>query len=123
MLFLVSQCMFSYFFFFFSSRRRHTRLQGDWSSDVCSSDLMIRHTRLQGDWSSDVCSSDQANRPGGCRARHRGGFQHSKPASSWPPLRPLHTSWEESRMLTVPLVVLRRAGRAARAKFGTEGAA
>src|SRR2546426_6037394 len=45
-------------FFFFSSRRRHTRLQGDWSSDVCSSDLMIRHTRLQGDWSSDVCYSD-----------------------------------------------------------------
>src|SRR2546426_8361005 len=30
----------SCFFFFFSSRRRHTRLQGDWSSDVCSSDLL-----------------------------------------------------------------------------------
>src|SRR6266850_6921848 len=30
----------SNFFFFFSSRRRHTRLQGDWSSDVCSSDLL-----------------------------------------------------------------------------------
>src|SRR5256885_3248104 len=29
-------------FFFFSSRRRHTRLQGDWSSDVCSSDLKKR---------------------------------------------------------------------------------
>src|SRR5438094_6623133 len=28
-----------YFFFFFSSRRRHTRSYGDWSSDVCSSDL------------------------------------------------------------------------------------
>src|SRR5256885_5065556 len=28
--------------FFFSSRRRHTRLQGDWSSDVCSSDLRER---------------------------------------------------------------------------------
>src|SRR5690348_17782347 len=28
-----------YFFFFFSSRRRHTRWTGDWSSDVCSSDL------------------------------------------------------------------------------------
>src|SRR2546426_7962277 len=27
------------YLFFFSSRRRHTRLQGDWSSDVCSSDL------------------------------------------------------------------------------------
>src|SRR6266446_8689340 len=28
-----------FYMFFFSSRRRHTRLQGDWSSDVCSSDL------------------------------------------------------------------------------------
>src|SRR5690348_17464377 len=28
------------FFFFFSSRRRHTRWTGDWSSDVCSSDLL-----------------------------------------------------------------------------------
>src|SRR6266487_5425218 len=27
------------FCFFFSSRRRHTRWTGDWSSDVCSSDL------------------------------------------------------------------------------------
>src|SRR3989337_1530597 len=60
---------------FFSSRRRHTRCYRDWSSDVCSSDLMIRdatvtgvqtcalpimirHTRCYRDWSSDVCSSD-----------------------------------------------------------------
>src|SRR5688500_12642488 len=28
------------FCFFFSSSRRHTSLQGDWSSDVCSSDLV-----------------------------------------------------------------------------------
>src|SRR5699024_10004246 len=28
--------------FFFSSRRRHTRSKRDWSSDVCSSDL-LRH--------------------------------------------------------------------------------
>src|SRR5580704_19101456 len=27
--------------FFFSSRRRHTRWTGDWSSDVCSSDLHL----------------------------------------------------------------------------------
>src|SRR5215467_2693892 len=33
-------------FFFFSSRRRHTRLQGDWSSDVCSSDLRTAHRML-----------------------------------------------------------------------------
>src|SRR2546426_3364307 len=39
-----------FFFFFFSSRRRHTRLQGDWSSDVCSSDLREAHAaRLGGD--------------------------------------------------------------------------
>src|SRR3989440_5215882 len=29
-----------FFFFFFSSRRRHTRSDRDWSSDVCSSDLV-----------------------------------------------------------------------------------
>src|SRR5690606_4298626 len=29
------------FFFFFSSRRRHTRFSRDWSSDVCSSDLVV----------------------------------------------------------------------------------
>ena len=32
---------FFVFFFFFSSRRRHTRCLSDWSSDVCSSDLVI----------------------------------------------------------------------------------
>src|SRR5438105_14032145 len=34
--------MFLFFFFFFSSRRRHTRSTRDWSSDVCSSDLIIK---------------------------------------------------------------------------------
>src|SRR6266852_7178795 len=32
--------MWLFFFFFFSSRRRHTRCYRDWSSDVCSSDLV-----------------------------------------------------------------------------------
>src|SRR5256885_2070087 len=36
------------FLFFFSSRRRHTRLQGDWSSDVRSSDLDIKLIFKQG---------------------------------------------------------------------------
>src|SRR5215467_15461555 len=40
--------MFIFFFFFFSSRRRHTRLQGDWSSDVCSSDLELYLSILGG---------------------------------------------------------------------------
>src|SRR5436189_485160 len=38
-------CSF-FFFFFFSSRRRHTRYIGDWSSDVCSSDLLLER-RIQ----------------------------------------------------------------------------
>src|SRR5690606_40254191 len=29
---------------FFSSRRRHTRFSRDWSSDVCSSDLVVTQT-------------------------------------------------------------------------------
>src|SRR5437764_4577947 len=45
------------FFFFFSSRRRHTRYIGDWSSDVCSSDLQsplagfsYQRFETRGDW-------------------------------------------------------------------------
>src|SRR5690606_39337519 len=33
--------------FFFSSRRRHTRFSRDWSSDVCSSDLVARKWLMQ----------------------------------------------------------------------------
>src|SRR5256885_8810141 len=36
-----------FLFFFFSSRRRHTRLQGDWSSDVCSSDLRLARSQRE----------------------------------------------------------------------------
>src|SRR5437762_5043033 len=41
------------FVLFFSSRRRHTRYIGDWSSDVCSSDL-----------ASDVRAPVATSRPG-----------------------------------------------------------
>src|SRR6266487_5329452 len=41
MLFFFYSICFFFFFFFFSSRRRHTRWTGDWSSDVCSSDLRL----------------------------------------------------------------------------------
>src|SRR6266498_3145301 len=34
------------FFFFFSSRRRHTRCGRDWSSDVCSSDLVVQAIQI-----------------------------------------------------------------------------
>src|SRR5256886_5523448 len=35
-----------YIFFFFSSRRRHTRFDCDWSSDVCSYDLIALATPI-----------------------------------------------------------------------------
>src|SRR6266700_5232544 len=40
-------------FFFFSSRRRHTRFSRDWSSDVCSSDLVAPrgHAIVSADYS------------------------------------------------------------------------
>src|SRR6266850_7699357 len=41
------------YFFFFSSRRRHTRLQGDWSSDVCSSDLPLFAQAIMKDYQPD----------------------------------------------------------------------
>src|SRR6266487_5914891 len=49
-------------FFFFSSRRRHTRWTGDWSSDVCSSDL--GETRL---WVRGVTYGTFAPSPDGHR--------------------------------------------------------
>src|SRR5690606_41180935 len=45
-------------FFFFSSRRRHTRFSRDWSSDVCSSDLIYAAAqKLLGDELSSVVTS------------------------------------------------------------------
>src|SRR5262245_63788298 len=41
-LFLCLCSVFLFVFFFFSSRRRHTRCLSDWSSDVCSSDLLLQ---------------------------------------------------------------------------------
>src|SRR6266567_7530301 len=38
------------YFFFFSSRRRHTRFDCDWSSDVCSSDLLRDPVVVIGDF-------------------------------------------------------------------------
>src|SRR5207249_9152190 len=61
---------FFFFFFFFSSRRRHTRSKRDWSSDVCSSDLIddsliryILHEPIPDqriiDAMSDLCSDSE----------------------------------------------------------------
>src|SRR5690348_17538724 len=57
-----------FFFFFFSSRRRHTRWTGDWSSDVCSSDLAPRNLELIGLRLRDVMQ------PGEVRGRPQSGI-------------------------------------------------
>src|SRR5256885_5041135 len=48
-------------FFFFSSRRRHTRLQGDWSSDVCSSDLFSSEEDVAITWAPAAFANCSAN--------------------------------------------------------------
>src|SRR5437867_6201390 len=60
-----------FLFFFFSSRRRHTRSYGDWSSDVCSSDLVrrvqdfLRTNRAHG---SQAVAHRAEHHAGACRA-------------------------------------------------------
>src|SRR5256886_14449812 len=64
-------------FFFFSSRRRHTRFDCDWSSDVCSSDLLSlaigrngQNVRLASEltgWKIDLYSSREWLERGGGR--------------------------------------------------------
>src|SRR5690349_24074423 len=50
-LWLCSFIFVFFFFFFFSSRRRHTRSLRDWSSDVCSSDLVtLCFTNIVKNW-------------------------------------------------------------------------
>src|SRR2546421_7847707 len=53
------------FCFFFSSRRRHTRSDRDWSSDVCSSDLVKRAR-------TGLIPSPREERAGSKRDRERG---------------------------------------------------
>src|SRR5256885_6847963 len=57
-------------FFFFSSRRRHTRLQGDWSSDVCSSDLNGTSRKRTGNEVETSCGMTAAACTLLCAASH-----------------------------------------------------
>src|SRR5256884_3965398 len=55
--------------FFFSSRRRHTRCSRDWSSDVCSSDLIVTRAVVvekdEGKWSELLrCDEHLKNQKG-----------------------------------------------------------
>src|SRR5437763_15805611 len=52
------------FIFFFSSRRRHTRYIGDWSSDVCSSDLCSDRLEHPHPARSQRCAREPGLKPG-----------------------------------------------------------
>src|SRR5256885_17250564 len=77
-MYVMRSCVTCYFFF--SSRRRHTRLQGDWSSDVCSSDLdackgeperhargTVERERRRG---ADVDAVGEGQHERGCEPKH-----------------------------------------------------
>src|SRR5690606_39710543 len=55
--------------FFFSSRRRHTRFSRDWSSDVCSSDLIVTPNKKANSASMEYTESLRA-------ARRQGGSHY-----------------------------------------------
>src|ERR1039458_10768785 len=78
--------VFCFLFFFFSSRRRHTRCLSDWSSDVCSSDLisLVRSVAHQESvWPKRPQIARNADgRPRG-RREHR--LRRSGPRSLLPP--------------------------------------
>src|SRR5205814_3292168 len=48
--------------FFFSSRRRHTRCLSDWSSDVCSSDLVPVTADVEGGYGATVAAAAETAR-------------------------------------------------------------
>src|SRR5256885_5982048 len=68
------------YFFFFSSRRRHTRLQGDWSSDVCSSDLSTERTgaRIGEAGREPAYGGARAHALGAARARAHGARDQAR---------------------------------------------
>src|SRR5690606_41000426 len=64
------------FVFFFSSRRRHTRFSRDWSSDVCSSDLVGRPED-----GADRLLDDQRQAPGGEQRLERAAIEPADDAA------------------------------------------
>src|SRR2546422_5758211 len=81
-------CVWTVVFFFFSSRRRHTRCSRDWSSDVCSSDLIrpcSSAAACRGTWpwrSSVACRSCTAPSRSDTRPRESRSEEHTSELQS-----------------------------------------
>src|SRR5439155_10722134 len=68
--------------FFFSSRRRHTRWPRDWSSDVCSSDLVARGLRPGGTASPEAsCDAHAGAKPNTVKPSTSSDLRMSGPRS------------------------------------------
>src|SRR5256885_12994926 len=80
--------------FFFSSRRRHTRLQGDWSSDVCSSDL-ARRAKFEMMFVAQ-CSSSEGFVGRQAKIRRRLGVSPAPVASNGPVMETEYTADRKS---------------------------
>src|SRR5689334_24229841 len=73
--------------FFFSSRRRHTRWNCDWSSDVCSSDLLGAAGREGPELVAAAGQDEEADpRPGPDRGRARGRRRRRRAVRAHQPL-------------------------------------
>src|SRR3989440_492578 len=75
-------------FFFFSSRRRHTRSDRDWSSDVCSSDLVCREhhalparrrIHVNHEYADEQVKHDAHDRQAGAQQRDHRGERDEEP--------------------------------------------
>src|SRR5699024_11563677 len=69
--FFLSSCMM-HTLFFFSSRRRHTISKRDWSSDVCSSDLLIVGAWAGSSHLNDHLSRDKPRKQRTLHQHHQG---------------------------------------------------
>src|SRR5207253_3288158 len=97
---------------FFSSSRRHTRWPRDWSSDVCSSDLLA--DRLPDRGTSWYLSKLRA-------ARRRIGESLQNPALSDEAISSLQRVIEQTEVLEVAWDELDQIGRASGRERGKEG--
>src|SRR5207248_4825518 len=90
---------------FFSSRRRHTRSYGDWSSDVCSSDLTCWEPGTTMARTRDATLRPCTTRAALLRSSIRALVQEprktrsiGRPASGVPGLRSIYSRSEERRV-------------------------
>src|SRR2546426_2856419 len=97
---ITSTAVLRCFFFFFSSRRRHTRLQGDWSSDVCSSDLASRCETV----SRNGCRIP-APAPCASTYRRRASAGRTRSAETSPVVSPTLTDRKSTRLNSSHLVI------------------